>query len=136
MRYKLASVIGLFLLIHQARGQSIQGIWLSKDSLTCIEFDSTLHRMNISDWFEKDWKTSKQKFIYTIKNGTLKIVWYYYGKTVCYYKIDHFIGNKLSLSILKDRVSVIPELMGGYQVEFQKTDTCSSCNDYYLKRGK
>lgn len=134
MKPLLVSLLLFFILLN-SRGQSINGVWLATNSTSCIEFDSTLHRMNIGDIHEAEWRTSKPRFIYSIKKDVLRIIWYYYNsRSVSHYKINYMKGGKLSLSNIKEGDGAIEELIGGLEIEFVKTDTCNSCSEYYKKK--
>ena len=118
----------LFFTFVTVSSQSINGVWVSKDSSTCINFDSTKYRMNIKFWIEKDWTPVENKFIYKIKNDTLKVVYNYYGRrSITYYKINFLWDGKISLSIIRKGNSSSVEIIGGNDVEYVKFNTCNSC---------
>lgn len=126
--------IFIFFNILCSRSQTIDGIWISTNSQRCIEFDAGLKRMNIDNWFEENWRTSKQRFVFKIKDDVLRITWFYYGKSFSLFRITYFRDNELKMTNIKASDRAIEELIGGYEVEFIKSDTCKSCQDYYVRK--
>ena len=113
--------------------QSINHIWLSEESNSCLEFDSVSQTVDIGN-FNK-YKEGKQRIKYKVRGNKLKIMWHEnqtifgYEKWVYWLTIDLLTDEKLSLTFLPVKRNRIIEMFGGSTVVFKKSDI--KCSDYY-----
>ena len=128
-------LLSFFLTSLSSKGQSINHIWLSEDSLNRLEFDSVSKTVSIACMYDNEYyKKIGFRFNYRIVDNKLKIIWYNNQtllgnqKETFWLTIDELTNESLSLTFLPMKENHLVEIFGGYSVKFKKSDI--SCEQY------